>query len=181
MAAAGRWYVAPLLLWRTARLRISRPGKTTLRALLSMGRKELMAHPRMSIGPTREMAPFARARRTLRHLVSPGWSFRAGRQPTRLPFRSTPGVRAYEGRSWTERRSASTWQRVPSYFDELYAARIGAGATTTSTSPVATSYTSPDISQAPGNPGIARSAATSPATAARGSVTAFALRSPSRI
>jgi hypothetical protein len=64
---------------------------------------------------------------------------------------------------------------------KLYAPRIGAGGTTTSTSPVPTSYTSPDISHAPGNAGIARSAATSTATAARGSVTAFVLSSPSCI
>src|ERR1700722_16358768 len=64
---------------------------------------------------------------------------------------------------------------------EFYALRIGAGGTTISTSPVATSYTRPDISQGPGNAGIARSAATSRATAARGSVTAFVLTSPSCI
>jgi hypothetical protein len=64
---------------------------------------------------------------------------------------------------------------------EFYAVRIGAGGTTISTSPVATSYTTPDISHAPGNAGIARSAATSRAIAARGSVTDFFLSSPSGI
>src|SRR5580704_1552652 len=59
--------------------------------------------------------------------------------------------------------------------------RIGAGGTTISTSPVATSYTRPDIRQAPGKAGIARSSATSKATAARGSLTAFVLSSPSCI
>ena len=64
---------------------------------------------------------------------------------------------------------------------EFYAVRIGAGGTTISTSPVATSYTTPDISHASGNAEIARSAATSRATAARGSVTDFFLSSPSGI
>ncbi len=60
-----------------------------------------------------------------------------------------------------------------------YAVPIGVGGTTTSTSPVDTSHTRPEISHAPGIPGIARSAATSVVTAARGSVTVFVLRSAS--
>src|ERR1700693_4948903 len=66
----------------------------------------------------------------------------------------------------------------PVSVNQFYAERIGAGGATISTSPVATSYTRPDISQAPGN-AVARSAATSTATAAQGSVIAFVLRSPS--
>src|SRR6516165_6022052 len=58
-----------------------------------------------------------------------------------------------------------------------YELRIEAGGTTISTRPVATLYTRPERSHAPGNAGIVRTKATSMATAARGSLTTFVLRS----
>ena len=59
--------------------------------------------------------------------------------------------------------------------------RIRAGGTTISTSPVAMSQTRPEMNHSAGNAETARSAATSMATAARGSVIAFVLSSPSWI
>jgi hypothetical protein len=59
--------------------------------------------------------------------------------------------------------------------------RIRAGGTTISTSPVAMSQTRPEMNHSAGNAETARSAATSMATAERGSVIAFVLSSPSWI
>ena len=76
---------------------------------------------------------------------------------------------------------AACQQQSQCLWIDLYAVRSRAEGTTISTSPVATLYTKPAISHVAGNAGIARRAATSAATAARGSLTAFCLSSPSCI